>query len=178
MRNFVSIVISGKPKSGKSTLAKMLADSYGWEKLSLGGMWRERWERLYPNGEVPFDVFWKGTTIAENRKMNVEAKRIFEKGRIVADSRFVSYLSAKKCLLVYMTASLEARAKRSSIGEYRGKSMTEITRLLLKRERDEVIMGKKLFKTDYRDPEQFHLILNSERLTPEQEFAIVRKVMG
>ncbi|MDE1851120.1 MAG: cytidylate kinase family protein [Candidatus Micrarchaeota archaeon] len=177
MGRFISIIISGRPKSGKSTLAKMLADHYRWKKLSLGDMWRERWKELYPNGEIPFDVFWKGTTVAANRRMNVEAKRIFEKGRIVADSRFVSYLNSRKCLLIYLTADLDTRVKRSSVGEYKGKSTAEIKRILLKREHDEVVMGKKLFKTDYRDQEHFHMVLNSGRLTPEQEFAIVRKIM-
>ncbi|MDE1823799.1 MAG: cytidylate kinase family protein [Candidatus Micrarchaeota archaeon] len=177
MKGFVSIVISGEPKSGKSTLAGMLAKAYGWQRLSLGDMWREKWRKLYPNEEVPFDVFWKGTTIDENRRMNVEAKKIFEKGKMVGDSRFVSYLNPSKCFLIFMTASLETRAKRSANGEYKGKSIAGIKRLLKKREMDEVQMGMKLFKNDYRDPEHYHLILNSGILTPEQEFNIVRSIV-
>lgn len=174
-----SIVLSGNPKSGKSALADQISERYEWPTRSIGGMWKEKHRQLYPNGEVPFEEYWANTTREENLRVNVEAKLLFESGGIVADSRFVSYLDPAICLLIFVTSDLDTRAVRAwrDQKDYKGKSIEEVKAILERREMDEVRIGKDLFGIDYRDPRQYHLVINSGALTVQQEVAIVASLI-
>ncbi|MCL4389219.1 MAG: cytidylate kinase family protein [Candidatus Marsarchaeota archaeon] len=172
------IAISGLPVSGKSTLARMLADQFHLPVRSLGGLWRERWAKQYPNGEVSFEEYWRGTTVEDNLRINQEAKAEFESGNVIADSRFVSYLDINRVVRIFVDADLEIRAQRASTrADYSGKPIEEIRRILRDREQDELKMGRTLFKVDYRDRKLYHLVLNSGRMTPEQEMISVMALL-
>ena len=178
MRRFRSIVISGNPKSGKSSLSSMLSGAYGWRKISIGDMWRERWRKAYPNGDVSFESYWGSTSMEDNQNINAIAKEEFEKGEVVADSRFCQYLDSGIWLLVFLTADVSIRAQRASVdGEYKGRDVKDIERILNGREEDEVRIGKELFGTDYRDPKFFHLVLNTGLMSKEDEFRAVDCIM-
>jgi cytidylate kinase len=171
-----ALIISGLPVSGKSTLANMLADDLGLKIYSMGQLWRERWKREHSDGGVSFEEYWRGTSIEDNRRVNMEAKKLFESGTVIVDTRYVAYLNRERCMFVFVTAPLEIRAERAATyrDDYRGKSLGEIKDILRKREDDEAKMGNVLFGADYRDPKLYHVVLNSEMLTPDEEFMIVQ----
>ena len=174
-----SIILSGLPCSGKTTLANKLSDHYGWPVYSLGGLWRETWKQKYPNGEVSFEDFWARTSLEENRAMNLKAVQIFKEGNIIADTRYAIYADHLPALFVFITAPLDIRSKRAIVsGKYKGTSK-EIENLLIKREEDELKMGKDLIgeSYDYRDPSLYHLVINSGLLSIEKEFSLVRNLM-
>ena len=52
---YTSIVLSGLPGSGKSSLVKRLSDFYNWPIHSIGQIFRQRWKIKYPNQEVSFE---------------------------------------------------------------------------------------------------------------------------
>ncbi len=171
---FKSIVISGLPASGKTTLAANLAKHFGWKVYSLGGLWREKYAQQYPKGEISFAEFWSKTSIEDNRVMNTQAKVLFEAGSVIGDSRFTFYLDPSKCLLVLLQADINIRVERAlSREEYKGMSEEEIKQNLERREADEVKMGKELFDKDFRDYKGYHIVLNSGLMTVEQELDAV-----
>lgn len=55
-----------------------------------------------------------------------------------------------------------------------------ICRTLFEREHDEVRIGKELlgFGYDYRDHSRYHLVLDSGKLSVDEEVEAVQKVMG
>lgn len=177
--NFQSIVLSGNPVSGKSTLAKELQKEYGWPVHSLGGLWRAKYEEMHPKHEITFEQFYSKSSPQDSIDMNMQAKVMFENGNYIGESRLVSYLDQERCLLVYVTAALDIRAQRAISGreEYRGKTIDQIRHILFNREYDEVKVGIQLFNVDYRDPRGYHIVLNSGLLTVKQEFEAVKSLM-
>lgn len=69
-----------------------------------------------------------------------------------------------------MTAPLEVRTQRS-LHSYPGKTLGEVTEILVQREKDELEKGKLLWGSDhvYTDPKHYNAIIDSAKLTPEQE---------
>ncbi len=176
MHRYSSIAISGNPVAGKSSLANRLSAAYGWSRLSIGDLQRQRWRRQHPQGEISFEDWWRSTTVKDNMEVNVLAKSTIEKGGIVADSRFCNYLDNSKCLLIFLTAQLSVRVQRAkSRSEYGSMGADELEQLLARREQDELRMGRLLYGEDfdYRYPRIFHAIINTDLLNVEQEFRIV-----
>ncbi len=175
---FTSIVISGLPGSGKSTLATRLSKTYGWPIHSIGQLFREKWKTLHPNGEIPFEAYWRSTTPEENIRVNQELRALIAKGHIIGDSRYSVYCKDLSSLLLFVTAPIEIRATRALHSEkYAGRSREEIKNILEQREQDELETGQQLFEIDYRNPVHYHLVLNSGMLTVEQEVGLVKKLM-
>lgn len=176
---YKSIVISGTPLSGKSTVCKILSEKYGWPVQSIGGIWRKRYAELYPKKEITFEEFWGRTTAAENVAVNEYAKALFEKGEVIGDSRYVSYLDRSKCLLVFIDADIDIRAERAANREeYKHLSFDERKKILQKRDADELRLGQDLLNINYKDAKLYHLVLDSGKMTPQEEvekiFALMR----
>ena len=174
--HYTSIILSGLPLSGKTTLAQRLSDIYKWEIYSIGQIWRERWKQKYPDEAISFEAYWRNVSVDDNRKVNEEARVTFQQGNVIGDTRYTNSCEGLPVLLVFVTADLETRARRGmQTDKYVGKSLAEIRQILLRRERDEFSMGQQLYGTryDYRNPHHYHLMLNSRVLTVEQEVAIV-----
>ena len=173
------IILSGLPGSGKTTLAHKVSDYYKWPVYSLGGLWREAWKQKYPKGDVNFEDFWRATSLEENRAMNLKAVEIFKEGNIIADTRYAIYANHLPAFFVFITAPLDIRSKRAIVsGKYKGTSK-EIEDLLIKREDDELKMGKNLIDEsyDYGNPSFYHIVINSGLLSIEKEFSLVRSLM-
>jgi cytidylate kinase len=180
MHAYKSIVLSGNPGAGKSALAAALSKEYGWPIYSIGGLWREKYKEEHPGNDITFEEFWSRTTKEDNVKVNKQAKVIFEKGGVIGESRYTAILDASVCLLVFVTADMATRAMRTSgREEYRGMSVQEITKILERREQDELDMGHELYGMgyDYRDSKNYHIVIDSERLTVAQEVALVKGLM-
>lgn len=70
---FTSIVISGLPRSGKTTLVERLANMYGWQSYSIGQSFRDAWKQAYPDGRVSFEEYWRSLSIEKQREVNIQA---------------------------------------------------------------------------------------------------------
>ncbi len=174
---YKSIILSGTPGAGKSTLAKTLSQKYGWPIYSIGKLWRTKWMEIYPEGSVRFEDFWARTTIDQNEEMDRIAKGVFENGKVIGDVRYPIY-NNKTCLIILLTADVKVRAERvSARPEYIGMSIDEIVNVIMKRENDEVKMGIEMYEKDYRDYSLYHTILNSGLLTMNQEIDCIESLM-
>ena len=110
---YQSIVFSGLPGAGKSTLAKTIGQLYGWPVYSAGGLWRAKWSRLYPSGEVDFEDYWRSTSTQENLKIDRDFRNIAIRGRVVGDVHYAINLLSLPILLVFLSADIDTRAQRA-----------------------------------------------------------------
>ncbi len=177
-----SIILSGTPASGKSKLIQKLVEAYGFQVIHFGGILREMHASQYPNNEVTFEKWYDGKKGKELEPLNQEVKRRFESGNIIGDSRFVASLDPEKCIFVFLDADVKIKAERVITDpkrpEYFGKPLEEVIGILTMREGSELRIGKELYGLDYdyRDPSHYHLVLNSGRLTIQQEFEAIDKL--
>lgn len=173
-----SILISGLPGAGKSCLARGLSERLDWPIYSIGGLFKEEWKRLYPNKELSFEEYWRTITKEINMGMNRKAREIIAKGNAIGDFRFAVCCDGLPSLRIYVTADLETRAKR--VRDKEGKSIDQLKQILKARELDEVKVGKELYGDDYdfRETNQYHLVLNAGLLTFDQELSAVTDVLG
>jgi cytidylate kinase len=175
---YQSIVFSGLPGAGKSTLVKKLSQIYGWPVLGLGDLWRVKWQKLYPGREVAFEEYWRTSSTQENLQVNIDFRKAVLEKSVIGDSRYAIYLRESPVLLVFLCADLEARALRAQgLEKYEGKSMEEIKQILHQREIDETAVSKRLFNYDYRDACYYHIALNTTMLSQDEEVAIIQGLM-
>ncbi|MCH7567798.1 MAG: AAA family ATPase [Nanoarchaeota archaeon] len=175
-----SIVISGSPGVGKGALGKAIAKKYEWNFYSIGDIWRERWKKLYPSTDIYFEDYWKNANLEEQRVVNDEARKIMSEGKVVGDFRYVICCKGLPTLFIFLKSDLNIRARRAlELKKYPDKSLEKIKQLLTDREKDEINWGKKLFGEDYdyREPKYYHLILDSGKLTLEEELTIITSLI-
>lgn len=175
---YQSIVISGLPGAGKSTLVEKLGKIYGWPVLAVGDLWRAKWPKLYPNKEIPFEEYWRTTSTEDNFQINNDFRETILKQKLIGDSRYSIYLRDLAVLLVFLNAHLDARARRGvGLAKYNHHSEEEIKKILYDREADELAAGKRLYAYDYRDNRNYHLTLNTGMLSQEEEITIIKGLM-
>ncbi len=173
-----SIALSGSPASGKSSLAKGLSEKLGWPVRSAGGLWRIKYAQQYPQKEVPFDEYWGSTSLEENRSVNHHIKVILENSNAIGDLRYVSHINSSKCLKVFLEADIDTRAKRASKrGDYAGMRINEVKKKLQEREKAELKMGYDLLGVDYRNPKQYHVVLNSAKMDVGEEVEMISNIL-
>lgn len=175
---YKSIVFSGLPGAGKTTLVKKLSQNYNWPLYSVGDLWRSKWAQKFPNKEVAFEEFWRTSATRDLEQVNIDFAQVIIKGDVVGDSRYAIYLRNLPVLLVFLSADLETRSSRAfGLEKYKGKSIEEVKQILQQREVDEIAAGRRLYGYDYRDSCYYHISLNTGMLAQEEEIAIVDSVM-
>lgn len=183
MNKYNSIVFSGLPGSGKSTLVNALTGLLFVDERNIFSMrskWNEKWKTLYPNEEKSFEEFWRNTTLQENREMDSEVREFLKQGHVIGDMRYTLACEGLPALCVFVTADLDIRAERNlSSPKYKDKTIIEIKNILYGRERDELKMGKELYGSDYdfRNPEYYHLVLNSGKLSVNEEVGQINQAL-
>jgi len=174
---YKSIVFSGLPGAGKSTLVEELSRKYTLPVHSVGALWRKKHELLYPNHEVSLEEFSRNATNEERNQINFEARDIFSKSRAVGDSRYTIYLRGAAVLLVFLTADIKVRAARAvGLEKYKGKSQSEIEQILAEREQIDLEVGRILYNYDYRDPNCYDLVVNTGTVNLADEAKLISSI--
>lgn len=177
---YKSIVFSGVPGSGKSTVVKIVAEKTGMPQLSLGDMWRKRWESS--GSDKSFEAYWRDISREDNSAMTEKAcQRVLDQA-MIGDFRYVypihkqrvrkSSVEAGSIVLVFITADIDTRVSRAwNTEKYNNvRSVRELKKVLNNREQDEVRAGRLLFgpEYDYRDEKYYDLIFNSRDTCPQR----------
>lgn len=167
---FKNVAISGDIGTGKTTLAKKLAEKLGWKYLNAGEYFRA-WhlENNIPLNEtekIPEEKD-KELDLGFQEKMRVGESTIFE-------SRLAGWLSRdfKEVLKVLCVADFETAAKRASerdeVSLEEGTNNAKIRSSALKEK------FKKLYGVeDYLDPKYFDLVVDTGQNNPDQALEIV-----
>ncbi len=163
------IAVSGRPGSGKTTLAKSLANVLGLRYVSSGELFRKMAERL---GVSLVDM----AAIAErDHSVDVaidrEARAEALKGGVVVDGHIAAWILKDIAhIRISVIAPLEVRvsriAKRDSLSD------EEALGIIRRVEESEARRFRTLYGLDLNDNTVFDIIINTHTFTPEECLSI------
>ncbi|MCD6340628.1 MAG: AAA family ATPase [Desulfurococcales archaeon] len=164
------IAVSGLPGSGKTSLAKRLAERLGLRYLSLGEMFR----KLAREKKLTLEELSRMAEEDASIDKAIDDKAIEEasKGCIVVDGHISAWtLENTAHLKVLVMAPINVRAER--IAKRDGKSIEEALTEIRIREESESRRFMKFYGINIFDLSVFDLIVNSEKFDEEEVFEIV-----
>lgn len=172
---YKNIAVSGKNiASGSSTLAKLLAEKLGWQFSSVGDLMRQHCQEIgWPierYHEIPDEM---------DREIDKKAKERLEKEEgIVHEGWLAGWLARDlpQVFRILCVAPLEVRIKRFTQRE--GESLASARKKVLFRDKTTVEKHQRLYGVkDQFDPHYFNLIIETNKMTPEEEVELVLKEM-
>ena len=176
----IVICISGLAATGKSTLAKRLAESLNLRYVSGGdGLKMLAVERGYRPGGRGWWETEDGMRFLEERLRNPEFDKLVDQklielakaGDVVIDSWVLPWLY-RGGFNIWLKARTEVRAER--MARRSGISVEEARKLLEKRDSESIELYKKLYGIEVgRDFEPFHLVLDTSDLDESAVYRIV-----
>jgi cytidylate kinase len=181
----IIICISGMAGSGKSTVAKKLAEKYGLKYYSGGEALKEL---AAEKGHKPFKRGWwesaEGIRFVQEREKNpkfdeaVDKKllELAQQGNVVLDSWTMPWL-LNKGFKVWLEASLGKRAER--IAKRDKITVQEALEAIRKKEEGTKSIYKRLYGFSLgEDFSPFHLILDTDNMGTEEVFQVLCKVIN
>ncbi len=183
-RDTVVICISGMAGSGKSTVAKRLADRYGLRYYSGGDTLKAlALEEGYQNIEHGWWESAEGMRFLTKRSKNPKSDKLIDEkllqlaqdGNVVLDSWTMPWL-IEKGFKIWLEASPKKRAERIAIRD--GLSPREALKALRNKEKQTRDIYKRLYGFDLgEDYTPFQLILDTDDLETDEVFQILCKIM-
>ena len=170
-----SIVISGLPAVGKTTVARILAEKLGMKHVAGGDMLKVMAEEM--GYEVTGPGWWDtddGKRFLVERRSNPEFDREVDRrlvklaleGGYVMTSYAVPWLVGREVMKVWLKASRDVRARRMSMRD--GISVEEAMEIVGFRDEENVKLYEDIY--GYRlgeDLEVFHLVIDTEDIGAE-----------
>ena len=165
------ISISGFHGTGKSTIAKKIAEALNYDYYSTGNAFREKAKEMHMSLEE-FTRYVENHTEIDN-ELDEKIISVAKKGNIVVDSQLSGFLLTSIAnLRIILTCPLETRVKR--MAERDGTSYNEKMEETVMREQSEAIRFKELYNIDLNDVNQIKeahdVMLATEGLSIEQVF--------
>jgi len=180
MAEKIVICVSGLAATGKSTLARRLAESLNLRYVSGGdGLKMLAVERGYRPGGREWWETEEGMRFLEERLRNPEFDKLVDQklielakaGDVVIDSWVLPWLY-RGGFNIWLKAKAEVRAER--MARRSGISVEEARRLLEKRDSESIELYRRLYGIEVgRDFEPFHLILDTSDLDESAVYRIV-----
>lgn len=165
--DFKNIAVSGRIGAGTSTLAKQLSQTLGWPLRDASQVFRDismqRGSDLEKSPQQYSDEIDKQV---DDKTLAV----LKENPQVVVTSKLAGFLSRnlKHALRVLITCPQEERIRRYA--KSRGHPVDEAKQLLILREKLDQEKWQQLYgKYDFFSPEYFQLVLDSSRLSPQDE---------
>lgn len=168
------ITISGKPGSGKSTIAKMIAEKYKLKHYSTGSFFRERAKKL----GISLKKF---SEMAENSEEHDKEADEWQKNLGMNEDNFVidgrlSHVFIKNAIRIYLDVNKEVGVKR--IMDEKREDENPIDKLHAIHLWDHRVNSEHKRYTDYygidiHEPLQYDLSLNTSFLSKEE---VLKKV--
>lgn len=179
-----SIIISGPPAVGKTTVAKSIADEFNLKYLSGGDVLKDlaRDEGFSTDGDDWWDTP-EGMKFLNKRAQNSEfdikvdekLKELFYKGGVVITSYTLPWL-VDDGIKIWLDGSHQSSASRMTIRDNLSKEdALEITK---KRYDENKLLYKKLYDFNFgEDKSVFDKIINTDGLSAEKVIEITKKTV-
>ena len=179
-----SIIISGPPAIGKTTIAKGLAKEFNIEYLSGGDILKELAEEQ--GFQTKGDDWWdtqEGINFLDQRKKNSEfdknvdnkLKELFSKGGIVVTSYTLPWL-IEGGVKIWLDGSKENSALRMTARD--NSSKNEALEIVQKRYNENKIIYKELYGFEFgEDLSVFDKIIKTDGLNVEQVLEIAKSTV-
>lgn len=168
------ITITGELGSGKSTVAQLLCDKYGFTKYSTGTIQREIAKEkgittLELNQLMSNDVNNEYDAMIDNKTIEISRNNIGKD--IVYDSRMAWHF-VEESFKVYVTVDIHVAANRVIMAD-RGQeehydSLEEAAKSLIKRKQLEDSRFAQIYSVNTTDFDNYDLIVDSTVLSPDE----------
>jgi predicted cytidylate kinase len=176
------ISLSGKPGTGKSTVAKIISKKLGLKHFSIGDLQREFAKENNITIEELGILESKDDQI--DRKVDSFQAELPKKYKnFIIDSRLGFYF-IKDSIKIFLDCNLEEGARRiysdtknnkRDSSEKKAESIEETKKIMIERERTNQKRFKKYYKIDFLDKSNYDLFIDTTKLKPDQ---VVKKIIG
>ncbi len=179
-----SVIISGPPAIGKTTVAKGLAKEFGLKYLGGGDVLKElaKEQGFHTGGDDWWDTP-EGMEFLKQRKTNHEfdkkvdgkLKELFSKGGVIITSYTLPWL-VKDGIKIWLAGSRENSAKRMTLRDKL--SSEDALEIVTKRYEENKIIYKKLYGFDFGDDlSVFDEIINTNGLGADEVLSRAKLVV-
>lgn len=172
------ITISGKPGTGKSTVAKILAKKLKLKHYSTGDLMREMAKEKGMNLMELSRQAQEDPAI--DQALDARQKELGTKqDNFIIDARIAFYFIPKS-VKIFCDASIEVAAPRvfkSKRGEERMSSIEETKRELVKRIDSEKMRYKKYYGLDYYDMDNYDLVIDTDGISVNEMVDTILKFL-
>ena len=173
------VTISGLPGSGKSTVGRLLAKKIGYKFYSIGDL-RGKWamERGLSINEL--NRLGEKEEWTDRKADEYQAELGKKEDGFVIDGR-LSFHFIPRSFKVFLTVSPETGAKRilsDDRPDEGAESLDGLAKDLEERVKSDDSRYRKIYGLDFRDREQYDLVVDTTELTPEETASRIEKAMG
>ena len=161
------ITISGLPGSGKTTVARLVAQTLGLKHLYAGDIFRRQaeahgltLEQYARRAETDHSI---------DRALDEQMRRRAAEGDAVLEGRLAAFMADEAgapALRVFLSASEAVRAER--IVGREGGDPRERLREIQAREDSDARRYREIYDFDYHDPARYDLVLDTDGRDPEE----------
>ncbi|MCS7113305.1 MAG: cytidylate kinase family protein [Nitrososphaerota archaeon] len=167
----VVITVSGLHGSGRSTQARLLAETFNLRYVSAGQLFRSIARERGVAVHTLSSQLMSDPTI--DYMIDERTKREAVKGDVVIEGDLSGFMAGSLAdVRIFLKASDEARFKR--IAKREGCSIEEAARITSEREDRDRKRFKIFYGVDPFDPSLYHIVLDTSMLTVESTFRILR----
>jgi len=161
------LLFSGPPRSGKSTVARKIAESFNLHYISPGEILKE----LASDEKVGFHTYFSAIPDDVLREIVDTGLELIQEGGYVIDGRFEPLVCRQRGIFVpaiYITADFEVRAEREAgVAKV---PLETARKTLMEREIAEISFCRRLFHGDYRDLDLYIGTIDTAELGPGQVY--------
>jgi predicted cytidylate kinase len=163
----VLITISGEPGSGKTTVARKLAERLGLPHVYAGDLYRQEARRRGLSLEEFNRLCERDHSI--DRKLDAAMAERARQGNVVLEGRLAGYLAAEAKLpavKAWLTASDEVRARR--VAERESGDWRTVLEINEARHRSDAKRYQEIYGWDLADTRVYDVVLATDDRTPEE----------
>ena len=160
------ITISGVPGSGKTTVAKLLAERLGLPHVYAGDLYRREATRRGLTLEQFNELCEQDHSI--DRQLDADMADRARRGDVVLEGRLAGFLAAQNrldALKVRLDAGDEVRARRVAQREHR--DWQEVLEVNRRRHRSDAARYRMIYGFDLSDTHVYDVVLTTDHCTPE-----------
>lgn len=168
------ITISGKPGSGKSTVANLLHEKLGVPYVYSGMLFRQSAEEHNMSLEE-FGKYCEKNSKAD-KELDEKQVKILKKGNVILEGRLSGWIAYKNNISsfkIFIDADIKTRSSRI-VNREKG-DLIKRQKEILERERSESARYKKYYNIDLDDTSIYDLVIDSADKTPEQIVTLILK---
>lgn len=168
------VTIGGDIGSGKSTVAKAVAEKFKLKHISAGETFREMAkERGMDLAE--FSKFAEGNHELDREVDDRQTEMARMAGDAVVDGRLSGVLLKEAALKIWLKAPMEERAKR--VAKREKKEYKQALRETEEREASELGRYRTIYGIDLRDLSPYDAVLNTQLWGPEEVINIIGQMI-